>query len=348
MSLASRAKGVVIQGSKLLGLTERVLDSAWRARRLLIICWHKISVDDEHIWNPALCMSRASFVSRLKILQKLNCTVLPLASALELLWHKQLPPRSVALTFDDGDSSFFLQAWPSLRECGFPATLYWTTYYSVRSFSVFDPMLSYLLWKGRHSVLALKNPAIRYDLRRDEARERAFMDLYQYSVEQSWSSTEKEAFLEELSQKLKVDYLDIRMKRILQLINTREAGEMVAQGLDLQLHTHRHRVPRNQERFTKELHDNTRYIVGAGAPRPLHFCYPSGSVAPEFGIWLEQSGIRSATTCQPGIVDSSTAPYLLPRFLDKQTISDNEFVSWLSGMSGLMSRTQEMDRHGFG
>ncbi len=348
MSVASGVKRIVIRGSKVLGLTERILNSNWRRQRLLIICWHKIAVDDEHVWNPALCMSRASFSARLKVLEELKCSVLPLGSALEMLRHNQLPPRSVAITFDDGDSSFFLQAWPCLREFGFPATLYWTTYYSTRPFSVFDPMLSYLLWKGRDRVLMLNDPPLRYDLRRSRTRLSAFHDLYQYAVAQGWSSATKEGFLEEISLKLEVDYGEIKRKRIFQLISTGEAEAMVAQGLDLQLHTHRHRVPLDQQRFLTELEDNTRYILGAGARRPLHFCYPSGSVAPEFGHWLELSGVQSATTCQPGIAESRTAPYLLPRFLDKETVVDDEFVSWISGISAFMSRKQEMDRHGFG
>src|SRR6185437_4151726 len=244
--------------------------------------------------------------------QELKCSVLPLGDALEMLWHNQLPPRSVALTFDDGDSSFFLQAWPMLREFGFPATLYWTTYYSTRSLSVFDPMLSYLLWKGRDRELVLGEPRARFNLRSIDGRANAFRELYRCSVDNAWSSLKKEAFLEELALTLEVDYRDIRGKRILQLITAEEANEMVAQGLDLELHTHRHRVPRDRERFVGELDENAQYIVGVGAPQPRHFCYPSGSVAPEFGRWLELNGVKSATTCQPGIAELKSAPYMLP------------------------------------
>src|SRR5579863_2423205 len=84
------------------GVFDLVENSAWRRQRLLILCYHGISQEDEHEWWPGLFVSPQHFERRMNILRKKQCTVLPLGDALERLYRKDLPARSVALTFDDG------------------------------------------------------------------------------------------------------------------------------------------------------------------------------------------------------------------------------------------------------
>ena len=38
------------------GVFRAALDSAWRRNRLLILCYHGISINDEHEWDPAYCV----------------------------------------------------------------------------------------------------------------------------------------------------------------------------------------------------------------------------------------------------------------------------------------------------
>ena len=90
---------------------------------------------------------------RLDFLRRGQYNVLPLGQALKLLWAKQLPPRSVAITFDDGTFDFFSLGYPLLKKFGFPVTVYQTTYYTDRPIPVFNLVCSYLLWKRRGSVL---------------------------------------------------------------------------------------------------------------------------------------------------------------------------------------------------
>src|SRR6185312_9699791 len=154
-------KRAILRSATITGLNDLLLSSSWRTRRLLILCWHKIAVDDEHLWNPSLCLSESRFVERLELIRSLGCTVLALQEALDKLRCGTLPKRAVVLTVDDGDSSFYLKAWPILRRFGFPATLYWTTYYSTKPYAVFDPMVRYLLWKGRAAPLTIEEMGIR-------------------------------------------------------------------------------------------------------------------------------------------------------------------------------------------
>lgn len=329
------------------GFNSLVLNSSWRRQRLVIVCWHGISGDDEHCWDPGLFMPAETFRRRLDLLRAMRCNVLPLAEGLARLQSGSLPPRTVCLTVDDGESSFYLRAWPMLREYGFPATLYWTTYYSTRPYAVFDPMLSYLLWKGRARTLALSDPALRCDLADPQERQRAFSVIYQTSRADAWTGEQKETFLAELARLLGTDYARIKSRRVLHLISPAEARSMVAEGLDLQLHTHRHRAPRNPDEFAEELAENARLVRQAGAAAPAHFCYPSGSCLPEFADWLRASGIESATTCQFGVAERRSNAYFLPRLMDHGSTSAAEFRSGLSGIAGVLSRKRKVSEHGF-
>jgi peptidoglycan/xylan/chitin deacetylase (PgdA/CDA1 family) len=329
------------------GLNARILDSSWRRRRLAIVCWHGVSNDDEHEWDPGLFLRPQALRMRLEQLRALRCNVLPLAEGLARVRSRSLPPRAVCLTVDDGDSSFYLRAWPMLREFGFPATLYWTTYYSTRPYAVFDPMLSYLLWKGRQSALRLAEPGLQCDLRDPQERKRAFDAIYGRAKSEAWTADRKESFLADLAQLLDVDYGRIKSRRVLHLINPAEARAMVAEGLDLQLHTHRHRVPMQPERFAAELAENSRILLEAGAKAPAHFCYPSGSYLAQFAGWLRESGVESATTCQFGLVEHGSDPYFLPRLMDDGTTGTAEFRGGLSGIAGLLSRRRPVARHSF-
>jgi peptidoglycan/xylan/chitin deacetylase (PgdA/CDA1 family) len=347
MSFVRPIRLLLLRAADYSGLNDVVLRSGWRNRRLLIVCWHHVSLDDEHLWNPSLCISPSTFRSRLELLRSTRCNVLPLDEALDGVRTGRLPQRAVALTLDDGESSISLRAWPMLREFGLPATLYWTTYYSLRPYAVFDPMLSYLLWKGRAGHLQLDDPPLNVRLESERDRHGAFRTIYQTAKTHGWTAATKEDFLVHLSERLGVDYGDIKKKRILHMITPEEAARMYMEGLDLQLHTHRHRVPHDASRPTNEIRDNLRIIESLGARRPVHFCYPSGSYVPELETWLRDNGVVSAATCEPGLVQRRTNQYFLPRILDHENFGSIEFKGWLSGLLSSMTKRSVMDEHGF-
>jgi peptidoglycan/xylan/chitin deacetylase (PgdA/CDA1 family) len=108
--------------------------------------------------------------------------------------------------------------------------------------------------------------------------------------------------------------------------------------IDVQLHTHRHRMPRAHGAFTREIVDNRRRIsaLADGAALPRHFCYPSGAYAAVFLDWLRAQGIESATTCIPGLAARGSEPLLIPRLLDTMVTSDLTFEAWASGFAALL------------
>lgn len=319
--MLKRVKLLVYRAAEAAGLTSLLLDSGWRRRRLLVLCYHGLSLADEHLWSPAVYLPPELFRARMQTLRELGCAVLPLGEALERLREGTLPPRSVAITFDDGSYDFYKLAWPILREYGFPATVYLTSYYATYNRPVFDVMLSYLLWKGG-------------DPDRAEAQRR----IKQEARERGLSAPEKDAVLAGLAARLGIDYEALSAQRILQLMNLDEVRELAAAGLDVQLHTHRHRVPRDRGLFLREIEDNRRAIADVSSPPAVHFCYPCGWYAPEFFDWLRSAGVVSATTCEPSLATAQTDPYLVPRLLDHARMSPVEYRAWVSGLGGLLPR----------
>lgn len=327
------------------GIFKVVENSRWRQSHLLIIAYHGISIDDEHEWNPSLYMTRKCFHNRMRLIHESNCSVLPLAEAVRLLYRQELPDRSVALTFDDGNHDFFEGARPVLKEFGFPATVYQTTFYSHYSKPVFDVICSYLLWKGRNRTLRFKpltGQEKTVDLSVNGSLDRAVNDLLQFAHDQELSAAEKDSLAASIAAQLNIDYAALCEKRLLNLLSPGEVKTLADEGIDFQLHTHRHRVPKERPLFLREIDDNRKSIHSMTGVNATHFCYPSGVYDHSLLPWLEESGIVSATTCDVGFASSRSNPLLLPRFLDTAALSDIEFEAWLTGVSAAIPRRREV------
>jgi len=110
-------------GVRLLGAVARPVATGVRrmagTRGLTLIGWHRV---DGH--SDGLSTGVDDFQRHLDTLDAWGARVLPLDEAVAALGAGTLPPRAVALTFDDGYASVVDTAWPLLRERGLPATLF--------------------------------------------------------------------------------------------------------------------------------------------------------------------------------------------------------------------------------
>lgn len=331
------AKTAVLRASRALGVSSVVLKSEWRRSRLLILCYHGFAIDDEDRWH-GLYMPAELFRARLTWLHERGANVLPLDKALELMYAGALPPRSVAITVDDGFADFATVGWPILKEFGDPVTVYLTTYYSEFNLPVFGPMCSYLLWKSRLTQMewrgVLPGPA-KLD---PQGRRWIATVISDYCRNMGQSASEKNRTLGMLAERLKVDLAAISRRRILHLMTTEEVKRVSSEGASVELHTHRHRVSPDRDLFWREIDDNRDRIRAITARNPRHFCYPSGCWRHDFCGWLKDCGVVSATTCDPGLASAACSPYLLPRILDHAGLRVDEFDGWLSGVADLFPR----------
>ena len=310
-----QAKLALFAVADAIGVNKLILESSWRKQRLLVLCYHGVSIEDEHEWNPELYIPAELLRQRLEELKRLRMNVLPLGEAIERLKAGTLPARSAAITFDDGNYDFYKVSWPVLSEFNFPVTVYYTTYYAEYNRPVFTVGLSYLAWKGK----AASTPNL------------------EEIMAKGLDAGQKDDLLRNFSAELRIDYDAFCAKRLLQIMTLAEAAELAKQGVDFQLHTHRHRVSKNREKFLKEIDDNrTRLGQVTATKEATHFCYPGGYYRAEFPGWLAGHGVVSATTCNAGIAGPESQMHLLPRFIDTMYAPPVEFRSWLSGLAALL------------
>ena len=332
-----------------LGIAERagvfplVADSDWRRRRLLILCYHGVSLQDEHECSDEH-VSPDHLRKRFQLIRDERCTVLPLGEAVERLVRGDLPSRSVALTFDDGLYDFKARAYPLLEEFRYHATVYVSTYYCLDARPVFDVAAAYLLWKGRGRLLSTAGLTADGDSVRvpesRTARNVLTRRIRDNAVSRGYSAAEKDELLRELCTRLKLDWEAFVASRIDQLMTPAEIRSLDPRVADVQLHTHRHRTPRDEALFGRELDDNIAALEQIGLSRSglRHFCYPSGDVDPMFLPWLRDRGIATATTCETRLATSRSDPLLLPRLIDTVGLTVTEFRAWLSGAAAVVPR----------
>ncbi|MDQ6887638.1 MAG: polysaccharide deacetylase family protein [Gemmatimonadota bacterium] len=339
MSLLKLAKRAALQVGRSVGAFSLALDSEWRHRRLLILCYHGISLRDEHLWDPRLYMSQEVFRGRLEMLRRHDCAVLRLEDAVRQLYAGTLPPRSVVITFDDGAYDFVDRALPLLEQFGYPVTVYLSTHYALRKRPVFDVMCRYILWRSQGATLRGRGllDGCDFDLSTPALCEEAGYEIRRRATDMRLDSTEKDRLAASLARSLGVDYEELVSARVLQLMRPDEVASCAARGVDFQLHTHRHRTPMTREDFLSEVEENRTHIRAmTGGATLRHFAYPSGFHRPEFDPWLRELGVVSATTCVNGIASAGMSPFELPRLSDGQRLPTLEFEGWLSGVSALL------------
>jgi len=161
----------------------------------------------------------------------------------------------------------------------------------------------------------------------------AFRD---FGRRQRLSPAQKDALAARVAAELGVDYDEILRLRMLQLMTPSEVSGIAAGGIDVELHTHRHRTPLDEQAFLREIRDNRQWLSARTVAQLIHFCYPSGLYRTEFPPWLRAEQVVSATTCERGIADRWRDPLLLPRLLDSTVVTDVDFEAWLAGVSAFL------------
>jgi peptidoglycan/xylan/chitin deacetylase (PgdA/CDA1 family) len=315
--------------------------SRWRNGRLLILGYHGIAQEDEHLWNPSLFIAPEHLAQRLRLLRAGGFNILRLSEAIQRLNAGTLPERSVAITFDDGYVDFYRLACPILRAYDVPATVYLTTYYSENNRPVPGITAAYMIWKCRTFTGPLTTvpgfEGIRFA--HEEERHAISEAIGRYFTdERTLSADDKHRMIEALAAEIGFDLAPFRRRRLMHVMTPDEVRQVAAAGVDIELHTHRHWVPNDEALIRTEIEDNRSRIEQITGSTAADFCYPSGVHFPEILPWLRKLGVRSATTCEPGLASVEDDPLLLPRFLDHSGVSLVEFEAWASGIGSVLPR----------
>ncbi|MBV9081264.1 MAG: polysaccharide deacetylase family protein, partial [Acidobacteriaceae bacterium] len=233
--LKQTIKATALRTLRSTGIYSLAANSRNRRQKLLILCYHGLSLRDEHEWAGYLFITAQRFRQRLACLRDLKATVLPLGEAVSRLKSGSLPPRSVVITFDDGFYDFLHHGVPILSEFAFPCTLYLTTYYSGLRFPVMTLMLDYLLWKsGRESIDFPEQGILQsMPIRNWEERLEVGRVLLNWCESAGLDASAKNDFARNVAQRFGIDYDDLLRSRIVQILTAEEAAKVAEAGIDI-------------------------------------------------------------------------------------------------------------------
>ncbi len=331
-------KATIFKTAKAFGLFH--LSRLLMRRRLMILCFHGVALEDEATFRPMLFMREALFRQRLETIKAHRFPVLPLPQALSELRAGRLAPNTVAITIDDGFFNALSRAAPLLKAHDLPATLYLTSYYVQKGTPIFRLVVQYMFWKSQ--VASLEpwiepwSPEQTVSLGDEAARDALTWKIIEYGETQC-DEDGRQAICQQLGKLLEVDYEQIVESRIMSLMTPDELPRIEQLGIDLQLHTHRHRLPiGDEETCRQEIRENRSFIFNALGERKNHLCYPSGEWSDALWSCLEAEGVESATTCEPGLNTARTPPLRLYRVLDQDDLSQIEFEAELFGFCELI------------
>ena len=285
-----------------------------------------------------LFLRAETFARHLAMIKRKGFPVVSLDEGLALLQSDSVRHGETVITIDDGWKTTLTLAGGHLRDAGLPVSLYVTSYYVGKSAAVFNVVVRYMLWRCRGRVVDVRgvHPQVdgTFDLR---GTHEGTVERWTKFADSALSWPERQALLESLAGALGLDIDDVLADGRFSLLDETELAELGRQGVDIQLHTHRHRFPAADFAQVKREIDDNRAVLEAIKGGPCdHFCYPSGLFSQNHPAWLRSLGVASATTCEPGLNDASADPYLLRRYLAREDASDVELASELSGFSEIL------------
>ncbi|WP_156686559.1 polysaccharide deacetylase family protein [Mycobacterium sp. Marseille-P9652] len=300
--------------------------------RLAIVMFH--GVTDRPLSPPCRHVTATALYRRQMRYLREHFNVLPLEDALGRLAAGTLPPRAVAITFDDGTRNLATHALPVLRELKLPAALFLAT----------GPIGSdETLWPDRLWLAVARTTAARVDL--------SVLGLGTRSLDGAASrgrtyGAAVEA-LKDLADDRRIAVLDDVLGALghrddgdpgpFRMLTWTEAREMARDGLvALYPHTVTHPILARcgDDKVEREITDSCRAIRGETGSAPRVFAYPNGQPQDFDGRArdvLRGCGVRWALSTTPGFADRHSDPLSLPRLAAGSAPSFAYFRLMVSG-----------------
>jgi peptidoglycan/xylan/chitin deacetylase (PgdA/CDA1 family) len=288
---------------------------ARQRRRGIVMRYHAVS-DGRPVEYaaPDICISVSALRLQMAFIRRAY-GVVPLDELVDRLHAGgPLPPRALAVTFDDGYADNYHLAFPLLRELGIPATVYVVTGCLDDAAPFWVGVVHTLVHRAAGPVacpgVAAPLPVGSVDDRAQAARAltRALVPL---------PTAERHAWLDAAA---KAAGVDARAALRGSMMTWAQAREMAAAGWTIGAHTVTHGnltllPPAEAEAELAESRAAIEQHVGRPA---LHFCYPNtGGQVPSHddgaAALVRRLGYRSATTSRPGAVRPGDDPYRIRR-----------------------------------
>lgn len=273
---------------------------------------HHINVDQEAFARQMAWLSE-------------SCTLLPLAELVAGATRGTLPPRALAVTFDDGYVDTLTNAAPILSALGIPATCFVVTAELGETHEFWwDRLAAALLGHDVPGPLTVSLGGRRRNFAMTSAGERLFAHGVVYDALARTAPDQRESVLSELRNHSCQSRLGPACRRM----SIEQLRQLAALGISLGAHTVTHpHLPDlpGDEQVTQivESRRTLEHVVGTPVEA---LAYPFGSFDEVTIASAAEAGITHAFTCEPRLLARADGPLRLPR-LDLQAMTFDRFAA---------------------
>ena len=283
--------------------------------QIIILAYHGVDKFHDPVWNhDGLQIHPELFESQLQFLCRTYQPVTLHQVREHVLHGKPLPPRPVALTFDDGYENNLTVAAPLLKKYGVPATVFCTTgfidgsispwWYRVRGLILNAVGREVPLPNGASSVL--QSPG-------DKAKAARAWEAHL----KNQTHEERESAILQLAATLKTPFSESPYP----LMNWDQVRELSGYGVDVAPHTVRHVSlgAESESVVRREIADSVAEFRTQIGPSPLLYSYPYGQADHRKSSVLKtlsEEGIDLAVTAEHGYNSGWENPLELKRMND--------------------------------
>ena len=311
--------------------------SRWlRARVLggaLILGYHRISAVESDFYE--VCVSPENFAGHMNALRKYAHPI-GLSKLVQSLKQNVLPPKSVAVTFDDGYADTLYIAKPILEKYDIPATAFICTGYMGREFwwdelerlvlcSQSDPRALHLQAGGIQ--FKWNAPQMHSEMDHLKARGQFCRGLYHFLL--SLDVEDQNDAMDLIRSWSEGSFPGISTPRAM---SQEELLRLVDGGLiELGAHT-RHHVMLPQlalERQREEIQSSKRDLEVLLSEKIAGFSYPNGRATVDAKRFVREMGFSYACTSLHDVIRPGSDVYELTRFW-QQDVDEERFVERLS------------------
>lgn len=283
--------------SLFIALLERLGDR--NPHLLRVLTYHRVDYPDAKpdLYPGTISATPDEFSRQMEFLLA-NYRVVEMNEILEAVrHHRELPPRAVLITFDDAYCDFSNYAWPILKQCKLPATLFVPTAFPDQPQQVFwwDRLYRAICRTAYDSPLM--TPLGDLPLFTNLQRKSVFRRLLQHV--KSLPDKEVRPFVDGICEQ--VD----NVPPVNSVLDWRTLSQMASEGLTLGAHTRTHplmnRIPVEEARQQAVAsREDLKNQFGSALPI---LAYPGGALSDEVAQMLKREQFELAFTTQRGIND---------------------------------------------
>jgi peptidoglycan/xylan/chitin deacetylase (PgdA/CDA1 family) len=297
--------------------------------KIPILMYHRFSRGEEFGKT-----SQKTFEAHLKYLTKHYRTI-PLDKLIEYRRNgESVPPRSAAITIDDGYRDFYDIAFPILKKFNVPATLYVVTGFVDGKSWIWTDKARYILanTSADRCDIIIGSKKIKVCLSDNESRQKAAGLIN--SELKKMSDGEKDVMLKQLASQMDVTVPDLPTDEFKPL-GWSEAREMQEANIEIGSHTANHPILTNvsDDVLADELRMSKSMLEEKLQKQLIHFCYPNGNVSKRERDAAEKSGYASSVTTELRLCENDDDTFLLPRIDAEPEM--HRFVQATSGFDRL-------------